>query len=310
MSRRLAILCPGQGAQHAGMFSVLGQPVDHALLRDWQLDEALGQPLERVLADTALQAANRIAQPLLVAATLAAWHVVQSVLPAPALVAGYSIGELSAYAVAGSLDEREAVRIAAARAQAMDRCKADKPPQAMLAVSGLTAATLASLLPAGRAHVAISTGAASFVVAGWADAMPALEERMRSAGAQVTPLPVQVASHTPLMEGAVQPVLAVLHASAFAAPRIPVVAGISGELVTGVDTAQRTLSRQVAERIRWDDCMDACVEAGVDTVLELGPGSALARMFHARHPPIACRSIADFRTVEGLRRSNDRPSRR
>jgi [acyl-carrier-protein] S-malonyltransferase len=302
MSRRLAILCPGQGAQHAGMFSVLGQPVDDALLREWELEDALGQPLVKVLADPALQAANRIAQPLLVAATLAAWHVVQSVLPAQALVAGYSIGELSAYAVAGSLDGREAVRIAAARAEAMDRCKAGQPPQAMLAVSGLGVTALASLLPAGRAHIAISTGAASFVVAGWADAMPRLEKLMRSAGAQVTPLPVQVASHTPLMDGAVQPVLDMLQASAFTAPRMPVVAGISGELVAGVDAAQRMLSRQVAERIRWDDCMDACVEAGVDTVLELGPGAALARMFHARHPQIACRSIADFRTVAGLRR--------
>jgi [acyl-carrier-protein] S-malonyltransferase len=302
MNRRLAILCPGQGAQHAGMFSVLGQPVDDALLQGWELEGVLGQPLANVLADPALLSANRIAQPLLVAATLAAWHVVQNVLPAPALVAGYSIGELSAYGVAGSLSGRDAVRLAAARAQAMDDCKADQPSQAMLAVSGLTAATLAVLLPPGRAHVAISTGAASFVVAGWADAMQLLEQALRSAGAQVTPLPVQVASHTTLMGDAVQPVLDLLQASAFTPPRMPVVAGISGQLVTEVNTAQRTLSRQVAERIRWDDCMDACVETGVEMVLELGPGSALARLFHGRQPQIACRSIADFRTVEGLRR--------
>jgi [acyl-carrier-protein] S-malonyltransferase len=302
MSRRLAILCPGQGAQHAGMFSVLGRPADHALLRDWRLDEVLGQPLEQVLADPALQSINRIAQPLLVAATLAAWKVVGGVLPAPVLVAGYSIGELSAYGVAGSLHGRDAVQLAAARAAAMDACKAGQPPQAMLAVSGLGAAALAALLTAGRAHIAIATGTASFVLAGWADAIMALEPVLRSAGAQATPLPVRVASHTPLMEGAVQPVLELLQASAFGAPHMPVVAGISGELVRSVDTAQRALSRQVAECIRWDDCMDACVEAGVDTVLELGPGAALARMFHARHPQIPCRSIADFRTVEGLRR--------
>ena len=309
MSRRLVILCPGQGAQHADMFSVLGQPVDAALLQDWALDDALGQPLERVLADPALQSANRIAQPLLVAATLAAWHVVKNVLPMPVLVAGYSIGELSAYGVAGSLNGREAVRLAAARAQAMDDCKAGQLPQGMLAVSGLGATALASLLPAGSAHVAISTGAASFVVAGWADALPALEETLRSAGAQVTPLPVQVASHTPMMETAVPSFLALLQASAIDPPRMPVVAGISGELVTAVDAAQRMLSRQVAECIRWDDCMDACVEAGAEIVLELGPGSVLARMFHARHPQIACRSLVDFRTVEGLRRwMGDRPT--
>lgn len=302
MSRRLAILCPGQGAQHAAMFSLLGQPVNHALLQQWRLDDALGQPLEQVLADPALQAANRIAQPLVVAATLAAWHLVRDLLPAPALAAGYSIGELTAYGVAGSLDGREAVRLAAARAQAMESCKAGQPRQAMLAVSGLPAAALASMLAPGSAHIAISTGAASFVVGGRADAMPALEQAARGAGAQVTLLPVQVASHTPLMNGAVQPVLELLRGSRFDAPRMPVLAGISGELVTGADAAQRMLARQVAEPVRWDDCMDACAEAGVDKVLELGPGAALARMFHARHPQIACRSVADFRTVDGLRR--------
>ena len=154
----------------------------------------------------------------------------------------------------------------------------------------------------GRAHIAIATGAASFVLGGRADAMPALEQAVLAAGGQATPLPVRIASHTPLMHGAVQPVLELLQHSRFAAPRMPVVAGISGDLVTLAETAQRMLSRQVAERIRWDDCMDAIAEAGVDTVLELGPGAALARMFHARHPQIACRSIADFRTVDGLRR--------
>ena len=305
MSRRLAILCPGQGAQHAGMFSVLGQPVDDALLREWGLAEALGQPLVNVLADPALQTANRIAQPLLVAATLAAWHVVKSVLPMPVLVAGYSIGELSAYGVAGSLSGGTAVHLAAARAEAMDQCKAGQPLQAMMAVSGLSAAALAKLLPLARAYVAIATGTVGFVVGGYADAMPALEQAVRNMGAQATPLPVQVASHTPLMCGAVRPVLELLREKPFDALRMPVVAGISGELQSEPDAAQRMLSRQVAEPIRWDECMDACVEAGADTVLELGPGSALARMFHARHPQIACRSVADFRTVEGLRRWMD-----
>jgi [acyl-carrier-protein] S-malonyltransferase len=302
MSRRLAVLCPGQGAQHANMFSVLGQPADHALLREWGLDDALGQPLEQVLAGPALLAANRLAQPLIVAATLAAWNVVNSVLPAPALFAGYSVGELSAYALAGSVSGRAAVHLAAARAEAMDACRAGLAPQAMLAVAGLNAVALAALLAPGRAYIALANGAASFVVAGWADAMPALRQAVQKAGGEVTPLPVQVASHTPLMAGAVQPVLELLRGSRFDPPCAPVLAGISGEFVTSPDTAQRALSRQVAEPIRWDDCMDAIAEAGMHTVLELGPGVALARMFHARHPQIACRSLADFRTLEGLRR--------
>jgi [acyl-carrier-protein] S-malonyltransferase len=47
--------------------------------------------------------------------------------------------------------------------------------------------------------------------------------------------------------------------------------------------------------------MDACAEAGITVALELGPGAALSRMLQARHPGIACRSVADFRSLEGIR---------
>jgi [acyl-carrier-protein] S-malonyltransferase len=62
----------------------------------------------------------------------------------------------------------------------------------------------------------------------------------------------------------------------------------------------RTLSLQLAQAIQWSACMDAAAEAGVTVALELGPGAALSRMLQARHPQIACRSVSDFRTVEGI----------
>ena len=64
--------------------------------------------------------------------------------------------------------------------------------------------------------------------------------------------------------------------------------------------AVETLSRQLSETIVWSDCMDAAAEAGMTVALELGPGAALARMLQARHPHIACRSVADFRSLDGI----------
>jgi [acyl-carrier-protein] S-malonyltransferase len=80
-----------------------------------------------------------------------------------------------------------------------------------------------------------------------------------------------------------------------------VLSGITAEPITRADKAIAHLSRQIAETIVWKDCMDACAEAGVTVALELGPGAALSRMLQARHPQIACRSVADFRSLDGVR---------
>jgi [acyl-carrier-protein] S-malonyltransferase len=80
----------------------------------------------------------------------------------------------------------------------------------------------------------------------------------------------------------------------------PVLCGIGAEAVSGKARAIDTLSRQLRETIVWSDCMDAAAEAGITVALELGPGAALARMLQVRHPQIACRSVADFRSLDGI----------
>ena len=268
---RLLLLCPGQGGQHPAMFDL---PRSNAKAAAF-LDQC--PPLEGDLF------ANRTAQPAIVAATLAMWIALGEMRPA--LVAGYSIGELSAYAVAGALAPREAVKLAATRAALMDACAT--PPQAMIAVSGASAA------PAGF-EKAIITGHDTFIAGGLeADLQPSYQR-----------LPVHVASHTHWMQAAVAPFAAQL--SGIEAPRCPVLAGISAELVESRERAITTLSEQLARTIHWSDCMDAATEAGVTVALELGPGAALSKMMRNRHPHIDCRSVADFRTLDGVARWLDR----
>jgi [acyl-carrier-protein] S-malonyltransferase len=79
-----------------------------------------------------------------------------------------------------------------------------------------------------------------------------------------------------------------------------VLAGIDASPVASADAARAALARQLAATIRWVDCMDALAESGIAAAIELGPSAGLARMFAARHPQIACRSLADFRTLNGL----------
>jgi [acyl-carrier-protein] S-malonyltransferase len=112
-------------------------------------------------------------------------------------------------------------------------------------------------------------------------------------------LPITVASHTGLLASAVDPLRRLLQAHA-AAPSLPLLAGVSASTVHDAAQAAGLLAQQTASTIRWTDCLDAIAEARIDVALELGPGNALSRMLRERHPHIACRSVADFRSVKGI----------
>lgn len=297
MSGRLAILCPGQGFQSPGMFDLARTDPDAAALLDgWHGDPLLGPALRAAACGDAF--ANRVAQPSIVAATLAMWTALGR--PQPALVAGYSIGELSACAVAGALAAGDAVRLAAERARLMDACVADGEGQAMVALSGMSDASAQALLERRGFHAAIVTGDDALVAGGPAREAAALADAVAAAGGRATILPVAVASHTPLLRAAVAPFAGLLARQHWSAPAAPFLSGISAEPVHDVAGALDALPRQIAEPIRWRDCMDACAEAGITVALELGPGAALARMLQARHPGIACRSVSEFRTLAGI----------
>lgn len=281
MNGRLLLLCPGQGGQHAGMFDLART---HVGARDF-LDRCA------VPADAAALFDNRVAQPAIVAATLAMWLALKEPLPAPALVAGYSIGELAAYGVAGAASPEDIVRLAAARATVMDAAAAGER-QGMAAITGVPVDAVRTQI-----DVAIVTGIDSCIVGGTRtqfDVLPAIWP-----GARIQLLPVGLASHTARMQDAVAPFARLLEGS-LGKPRCPVVAGIDATRVTRPDVAVDRLSRQLAETIDWAACMDAMLEAGITVALELGPGAALARMLQARHPHIACRSVSDFHTLDGV----------
>ena len=300
MAGRLAILCPGQGAQHAGMFDLSRlDPGASRLLDDWFADPALG-PLLHASVEGEARFANRIAQPSIVAASLAMWTALRPSLPEPALVAGYSIGELTAYGVAGALDAGAAAKLAVERARLMDACLEGGPAQAMVALSGMPAGSGEALLARFGFYAAIVTGDDALVAGGPAARGEALAEAALAAGGRATLLPVAVASHTPLLQGAVAPFADLLAVQRWSSPVFPVLSGISAEPIHDVGKAMRDLPRQIAEPIRWKECMDACLEAGVTVALELGPGAALARMLQSRHPGIACRSVSEFRSLDGI----------
>jgi [acyl-carrier-protein] S-malonyltransferase len=240
--------------------------------------------------------ANYTAQSLIAGYGLAVWQALAPHLPAPVLVAGYSVGEMTACHVAGWLEPVQLLTLVQQRARAMDGCGG---AQAMLATSGMAAPQLAVLLEQFQAFVAIDNGGGNVVLGAALGNLQALAPAAVALGARVQWLPVHVASHTPLLQAAQPVFLANLQGATWQAPQCALLSGIDAQMISQtrqLDQLQQSLAQQLCHTVRWGACMEALVEARVDVVLELGPGSALARMLQARQPDLPCRSLADFRS--------------
>ena len=161
---RYAVLCPGQGAQHPAMLSLLtGNAQAQATLA--AAAAALGMDVRDSLQDGAAIFRNEVAQPLICVAQLAAWNALRPHLPPPAYFAGYSVGELASYACAGAIGARELAMLARDRAQIM-AAALGSARGALIAIRGLDAVMIEDLCARRELWPAIVVGEESFVLGG------------------------------------------------------------------------------------------------------------------------------------------------
>lgn len=285
-----AIVCPGQGSQFPEMFDLAcSDPTARAVL------ERFSDTLSLDLVDHARRGgdlfSNAYAQPALVALAQATWAALQPHLPAPALFAGYSVGEVSAWACAAGWTPEAAAHVVRARAALMDE---HSPPDCgMLAVRGVM---VDQMTLRDDVFIAIVNDADHAVVAGPRAALQMVEAQLRAMGAWTRLLDVHVPSHTPLLRDAAvawQRALATLPTRRVP---IPVLRGIDGRRCWDHADCLHALPRAVAEPIRWQDCMQSLVESGARVVLELGPGRALTKLCQDSGLPMQARSVNDFRS--------------
>lgn len=305
---KLAILCSGQAGQHAGMLDqLLADPASAGLRAT--ASELLG----RDLADwwhglgSAEIFANANAQFAIALCQIAAWARLAPLLPEPpAVVAGYSLGEVLAWHVAGALDAAATLRLVRARAGLMDRhAPAAGGAGCMLLWRGrMSPARRAAVTRALAAHglaPAIERAAGERVFAGPAAAVDAVLADAAVAGAELKRLAVGVPSHTAWLAGAVAPFRAELDAAPLRDPCVAVLAGIDGSVLRQRRQALDYLPRQIAQALRWDWCVDTLASLGVDTALEMGPGKDLAQMTEAALPGVRARALEDFAGATDIR---------
>ncbi|WP_018259992.1 acyltransferase domain-containing protein [Methylobacterium sp. WSM2598] len=297
----LAVLLSGQGGQHPGMFDLTAdlsaaEPVFAAAARVLGSDpRALVRSAGADLHD------NRTGQVLCCVAALAGWTMVAAARPARAIVAGYSIGDLAAWGCAGRLDAEAVIRLAATRAEAMD---AAAPEGFGLAgIRGLPLAAIAALAGRHHCYLAIRNAADSAVAGGATGALDVLCSDALAAGARrAVVLPVHTPSHTPFLAQASQRFEEVLGREDVrrppqGAPRL--ISGLDGAPVFDARAGLTKLARQISHTIDWSACLEACREYGADTVLELGPGHALATMARDAIPGARVHAFDEFRSASG-----------
>jgi [acyl-carrier-protein] S-malonyltransferase len=294
-----ALLFSGQGTQHPGMLPWLEKtPACHAALA--ALSDSIGADWRAGLAEVPLRSRNALAQPLITGTALAAWAALAAQLDTPpAAVAGYSVGELAAYACAGVFSAQTAMALAVQRAALMDAAVVGQDT-GLLSVSGLSAVQV--LQTQTDLECAIAIGADQGIYAGASPALTRAAQVLSAQGAWCKRLEVRVASHSHWMASAAQGFATQLESLSFTRPQAALVLNASGASTRDPQALRQALASQIDHTVQWAGCMDALAEQGVACVLEVGAGSTLSTMWNQRHPDIPARALDEFQDAAGAAR--------
>jgi [acyl-carrier-protein] S-malonyltransferase len=271
------IASPGQGSQKPGFLAPwLDNPDYLATLSHWSTTIGVDLVTHGTTSDLETITDTAIAQPLIVAAGILTGRALLEALPASASLqmAGHSVGEFTAAALAGVLSDEDALRLVALRGRAMAEASAAEPT-GMSAVIGGEPQELEAALGHHGLFAANFNGGGQTVVAGSKDALARFAEEP-PAGTRVIPLSVAGAFHTPYMSSAVASLAAAAANTIPGEPHYPLYTNRDGSVVSSGETYLSYLVDQVARPVRWDSCMESFASSGITGMMELAPAGALA----------------------------------
>jgi len=286
----IAVFAPGQGSQTPGMLSAWLE-LPGVTDRIAAFSDVTGLDLHRLgtVADAAEIKDTAVTQPLIVALGVIVAEQLGLDASGERIVAGHSVGELTAAAVSGAMRGEDAVAFAARRGAEMAAACALTPTGMSALLGGdpeavATGIEAAGLVPANR------NGAGQIVAAGGLDALEKLAAEP-PAGARVRPLPVAGAFHTHYMAPAEDALAAFAPTVAIRDPRPILLSNADGAAVTtGPDLIAR-LVRQVTLPVRWDLCLATCRHLGVTAAIELAPAGALTGIAKRELPGVELLAI-------------------
>jgi [acyl-carrier-protein] S-malonyltransferase len=254
-------------------------PASKAVLEE--ASDALHRDLVEGSRDEAALTSTDFVQPALLALDVAAFRVLRDEGATFAGAAGHSLGEFAALVAAEVLELAAALEIVIVRGRAM-QAAGERRPGTMTALLGVGPEDATALCEEVRGDdvliVANENSGQQVVLSGTVPAIERAEALASQRKIRVVRLKVAGAFHSPLMEPAVEPLSAAIDASAFAPPRFPVAANVTGELVDDAEELRGLLKLHVVSPVRWERSVRALQEEGVDVFVETGPGDVLTKL--------------------------------
>ena len=260
------MLFPGQGSQTADMREQVERHRPDLLER--ARSEVSDDLFERAGDGT------RWAQPAIFCAALAGYEVLKD-RHEPDLMAGHSLGEISALVAAGALDAEDGLRLVAARGRLMQEAAEETGDGGMLAVRARDRATVEQVATQAGLSIANDNAPDQLVLSGALAALDEAESLLREQRVRAKRLPVAGAFHSPLMEPAVEPFRRLAEHVEVRAPRVPVLSCVTA---APFEDVREQLVQAIVSPVRWTDVMTALHDLGATRYVETGPGRVLTNL--------------------------------
>ncbi len=290
---KVAFVFSGQGDQYPGM--------GKELFENYKVAKEVFQMCDAIRPGTSEQCffgnaeelcETKNTQPCLFALELAAARTLIDMGTEVSYVAGFSLGELTAAAVSGLLDDETGFRLVCSRGELMER-EAKRFPASMAAVVKLSPQTVERICGEFSQVYPVNYNCpGQITVSGTAEELLKFKAAVKSAGGRAIPLKVGGGFHSPFMDNAWADFEKILKNVNFSKMKIPLFSDVTGEIYG--ENPVKLLSVQIKSPVRWEKIVRNMVSEGVDTFIEVGPGKTLCNMIGRTDPNVTALSVTEY----------------
>ena len=302
MTKKIAFIFPGQGAQMVGMGADLYENYDEAKRVFDRANEVLGKNITDICfngpEEDLKQTINT--QPAIVTMSIAALEALKSRTKIkPTFTAGHSLGEYCAMYASDVMDLDTTLKAIQKRAELMSQVKGGTMAAVLNAPAGSVEKAIEEASKTGYVDVANYNSPVQIVLTGEESAVSKASELLLEAGAKrVVPLAVSGAFHSKFLENASKEFSVFISDIDLSSAAIPVVTNVDGAATISAEDFRNKMPRQICTSVHWTQTIENMVHNGVDTFVEIGPGKVLAGLCRKITPESTVYNVYDKESLE------------